>query len=63
MPIYEILKGGEFEPKHIEAMGQALEAVCSCAHRLVSDYTKHAESKSLNAARARPPIVVRAQTR
>jgi hypothetical protein len=29
MPIYEILKGGAFEPKHIEAMGQAFEAVCS----------------------------------
>ena len=29
MPIYEILKGGVFEPKHIEAMGQAFEAVCS----------------------------------
>jgi hypothetical protein len=29
MAIYEILKGGVFEPKHIEAMGQAFEAVCS----------------------------------
>lgn len=29
MPIYDILKGGAFEPKHIEAMGQAFEAVCS----------------------------------
>jgi len=29
MLIYEILKGGVFEPKHIEAMGQAFEAVCS----------------------------------
>jgi hypothetical protein len=29
MPINEILKGGVFEPKHIEAMGQAFEAVCS----------------------------------
>jgi len=29
MPIYDILKGGAFEPKLIEAMGQAFEAVCS----------------------------------
>ena len=29
MPISEILKGGAFEPTHIEAMGQAFEAVCS----------------------------------
>jgi hypothetical protein len=29
MPIYDILKGGAFEPKHIQAMGQAFEAVCS----------------------------------
>lgn len=29
MSIYEILKGGVFEPKHIEAMGQAFDAVCS----------------------------------
>jgi len=29
MPIYEILKGRGFEPKHIEAMGRAFEAVCS----------------------------------
>jgi hypothetical protein len=29
MPIYEILKGGVFEPKHIEAMGLAFETVCS----------------------------------
>jgi hypothetical protein len=29
MPIYEILKGGVFEPKHVEAKGQAFEAVCS----------------------------------
>jgi hypothetical protein len=29
MPIYEILKGAVFEPKHIEAMAQAFEVVCS----------------------------------
>jgi hypothetical protein len=29
MVIYEILKGAAFEPKHIEAMGQAFAAVCS----------------------------------
>jgi hypothetical protein len=29
MSIYDILKGGVFDPKHIEAMGQAFEAVCS----------------------------------
>ena len=29
MPIYDILKGAAFEPKHIEAMGQAFDAVCS----------------------------------
>jgi hypothetical protein len=29
MPIQEMLKGGVFDPKHIEAMGQAFEAVCS----------------------------------
>jgi hypothetical protein len=28
MLIYEILKGGVFDPKHIEAMGQAFAAVC-----------------------------------
>jgi len=27
MPIYEILKGEAFDPKHIGAMGQAFEAV------------------------------------
>ncbi len=29
MPIYEILKGGAPGPRHIDAMDQAFEAVCS----------------------------------
>jgi hypothetical protein len=29
MLIYEILKGGVFEPTHIEATGQAFETVCN----------------------------------
>jgi hypothetical protein len=29
MPIYEILKGGGFEPEHIKAMEQTFKAVCS----------------------------------
>jgi hypothetical protein len=28
MPLYRLLQNSAFEPEHIEAMGQAFEAVC-----------------------------------